>query len=102
MDISKTRKVRAIYTGRVQGVGFRMTVQELAKNFTLVGIVRNVTDGSVELIAAGDHEVVLDFLKAIDHRMSRYIVGCHLEWMDAEGEDYSDFSIGSDKIVGRR
>jgi acylphosphatase len=89
-----------IYTGRVQGVGFRMTVHELARHFPVVGVVRNVTDGSVELITVGEAKPIMDFLKAIDDRMSRNIVGRQLDWMDALGEDYPDFSVGSDKVVG--
>ena len=43
-----------IYSGRVQGVGFRYTVKSITPGFEITGIVRNLADGRVELIAEGD------------------------------------------------
>jgi acylphosphatase len=48
------RRVRAIVTGRVQGVGFRASTVEEAHRHGLTGWVRNLPDGSVELFAQGD------------------------------------------------
>jgi acylphosphatase len=46
--------VRIVVTGRVQGVGFRWHVRETARRESLAGWVRNLPDGSVELVARGD------------------------------------------------
>ena len=43
-------------TGRVQGVGFRMFVQQHASELGLTGWVRNIEDGSVERESQGDPE----------------------------------------------
>ena len=43
-----------IFTGRVQGVGFRFTVYDMANRYQLIGQVRNLGDGTVEMIAQGD------------------------------------------------
>lgn len=43
---------RKIYfSGRVQGVGFRFTVESIASRFAVTGYVKNLPDGRVELIA---------------------------------------------------
>lgn len=43
-----------IYTGRVQGVGFRWSVRDIAAGFDLSGFVRNLPDGTVELCLQGE------------------------------------------------
>ncbi|MEM2035841.1 MAG: acylphosphatase [Candidatus Caldarchaeum sp.] len=50
--------VRARVYGRVQGVWFRSSMKELADELGLDGWVRNVEDGSVEDVIAGDEEKV--------------------------------------------
>ena len=44
---------RMIFTGRVQGVGFRYTAQSIARRHPVTGYVRNLPDGTVELVARG-------------------------------------------------
>jgi len=56
---------RVFYEGRVQGIGFRYTVRHLAKGYDVIGWVRNLADGRVELLAAGQPEEVDGFLGAI-------------------------------------
>lgn len=46
--------VHIVVTGRVQGVGFRWHVREAGRRESLAGWVRNLPDGSVELVARGD------------------------------------------------
>jgi len=53
------------YEGRVQGVGFRWTVKNLAREFEVAGTVKNLPDGRVELLVQGDADEVEDFLEAI-------------------------------------
>jgi acylphosphatase len=53
------------YEGRVQGVGFRFTVKQIARGFDVTGWVRNLEDGRVELQAVGEASEVDAFLAAI-------------------------------------
>ena len=45
---------RFVVSGRVQGVGFRFFTQDIAQREGLTGIVRNLADGRVEVVAEGD------------------------------------------------
>jgi acylphosphatase len=44
--------------GRVQGVGFRYATEREARALGLRGFVRNLADGSVEIVAEGDQGAV--------------------------------------------
>jgi len=58
---------QAIYSGRVQGVGFRAAVKYLAAGYEVTGWVKNLEDGRVEMQAmAAESEEMEAFLKAID------------------------------------
>jgi acylphosphatase len=56
---------RVIFEGRVQGVGFRYTVKDLARGFEVSGWVKNLADGTVELQVMGDPSEVDAFIKEI-------------------------------------
>jgi acylphosphatase len=56
---------QVFYEGRVQGVGFRYTVKRIATGFEVVGFVKNLPDGRVEVQAGGDLTEVRAFLEAI-------------------------------------
>lgn len=56
---------QVFYEGRVQGVGFRYSVRQLAHGFDVTGWVRNLPDGRVELQTTGSDGEVSAFLDAI-------------------------------------
>lgn len=57
---------RVIFEGRVQGVGFRYTVKDLARGFDVCGWVKNLPEGSVELQVMGEPTEVADFIREIN------------------------------------
>ena len=64
---------RVLYSGRVQGVGFRATAQDTAAGFPVGGYVRNLPGGDVELVAEGEPDAVEGFLAALANRMAGFI-----------------------------
>mgnify|MGYP001829147249 FL=1 len=55
---------RRIYvSGRVQGVFFRDSTRQVADDLSLLGYVRNLSDGRVEVSVAGDIESVDSLIK---------------------------------------
>ena len=65
------REVR--YTGRVQGVGFRYTTRSIAEQYRVAGHVRNLSDGSVELIVQGETDELDRFLSDVENRMGKNV-----------------------------
>ncbi len=56
---------KVIFSGRVQGVGFRYTAKQLALGFDIVGFVKNLKDGTVELSVMGEDDEVSEFITEI-------------------------------------
>ena len=65
--------VKVIFSGRVQGVGFRYTTMSIAGDFQISGYVRNIPGGDVELFAQGDESEVDAFVDVLCRRMGMYI-----------------------------
>jgi acylphosphatase len=61
------------FSGHVQGVGFRYTVLQIAREFDVAGYVRNLMDGRVELEAEGSQADVDAFVVAVQERMHGYV-----------------------------
>jgi acylphosphatase len=57
--------LQVFYEGNVQGVGFRWTIRQIAKGFDVVGSVRNLPDGRVEMKVGGEDAEVFAFLDSV-------------------------------------
>lgn len=78
-------RIVTFYSGRVQGVGFRATVRQLACGYDVTGTVRNLPDGRVELIAEGTRKELEDFLKGIgESGLSGFIDKAITTWHPAQ------------------
>lgn len=85
---------RVIFEGRVQGVGFRYTVKDLARGFDVCGWVKNLPDGSVELQVTGEAAEVDDFIRGIllESPLAQHIRQHHTETIPLP-EDCAGFRI---------
>ena len=63
-------EMNAIVSGNVQGVGFRASVKSLAESVGVVGFVRNLENGSVEICAQGQKENLDQLLELIKKQFS--------------------------------
>jgi acylphosphatase len=61
------RRIRAIVSGRVQGVSYRASTADEARRLGLVGWVRNLRDGTVELEAEGPPDAIEKLLTWCQH-----------------------------------
>jgi acylphosphatase len=84
---------RVLYSGRVQGVGFRFTAQRLAQDFAVTGYVRNLPNGMVELVAEGGLATVVAFLTAVRSEMGDRVRSESVYCEPPGDPPFSDFSI---------
>lgn len=62
-----------LYSGRVQGVGFRWTTERIGRSHAVTGYVMNLPDGRVEAVAEGMPDDVKGFLAAVRDRLAENI-----------------------------
>jgi len=87
------KRVHVFYAGRVQGVGFRLTAEEAAHRVGVVGWVRNLRDGRVELLAEAEEAMLQQFLDEIrDGPMKRFIRDVEISWSQAS-DTFDEFEI---------
>ena len=80
------------FAGRVQGVGFRYTTRNIAENYEMVGFVRNMPDGRVEVVIEGEETQLTAFLDELNRQMSRYITEISLQDEPCQDE-FNGFEI---------
>jgi acylphosphatase len=86
-------RLHLIISGRVQGVGFRFSAYDQAKDLALAGWVRNTPGGEVEIVAEGSRES-LKLLAAWAHLgpPSAHVTDVREDWLDSTGE-FTEFRI---------
>lgn len=79
--------------GVVQGVGFRWFARRLAERFGVTGYVKNLYDGSVEILAEGNEAALKAFYEQI--RLGpphAHVALATIEWLEYKGQ-YNEFRI---------
>lgn len=91
--LTESARLHIWVTGRVQGVGFRAFVIDVAEQFALTGWVRNVGHDTVEAVAEGSTEMLNRFteLARAGPRAGR-VDDARIEWEDPTGE-FKDFRV---------
>jgi len=89
---NSSRSIRAIFSGLVQGVGFRFTAVSLARKYNLKGWVKNLSDGRVELVAEGLDKDLNCFFKDLNKEFERSLIDCQVQDIESQG-NFRGFQI---------
>jgi len=81
-----------IFTGNVQGVGFRFTAHRIANRHDLAGFVRNVPNGTVEMLVQGQPEGIDNCIKDLEDSFAGYIRKTKIEEVPSDPK-YTSFKI---------
>jgi acylphosphatase len=86
-------RIHALVRGMVQGVGFRYFVLNAARTAGLVGFVKNLRDGSVEILAEGPREELERFARDVSEGPRRGLVrDVQFTWAESTGE-FESFEV---------
>jgi acylphosphatase len=81
-----------IFIGRVQGVGFRYTAHRMANRRRLTGFVRNLPDGTVEMLVQGTDRDIDDCIQDIKDYFGDYLRETRIQEIPTNPK-YKDFRI---------
>lgn len=89
----KQVRVRILIEGRLQAMNFRFNAQRQANKLGLVGFVRNLTDGRIEIEAQGEENNVKKMLDWCQEEPHSSQIRSILFRYDEPANRYSDFSV---------
>jgi acylphosphatase len=81
-----------VFTGHVQGVGFRFTAHHIANRYHLTGFVRNLPDGMVEMLAQGTPDDIDSCISQIQNSFAGYMRDSIIEDVPVDAR-YTEFRI---------
>lgn len=86
------KRAHVIYSGRVQGVGFRYTAVDLAGKEPVTGWVKNLPGERVELVVEGDEATLNRYTESLSRTFAGRIQKEDFYWEPATGE-FTGFQI---------
>ena len=87
-------KIRVMISGDVQGVFFRISTQDKAKELKLTGWVKNIFTNAVEILAEGDREKLSLFTGWLQLGPPNATVDkISIEWEKSLDKEFSSFEI---------
>lgn len=86
-------KAEITVQGVVQGVGYRFFVLNQARLYDVKGYVRNMSDGTVQVVAEGDKGIVKDFVERLRiGPLSAHVTGIDVKW-DEKDSGFTEFRL---------
>ena len=96
-DDNEKTSVRLLVNGKVQGVYFRLNMQEIAKKNSVFGWVRNLTDGRVEALLEGNKDGVNQVIEwSKKGPENARVDDLKIDYLQYEGK-FADFIIQHDE-----
>ncbi|MEX0938466.1 MAG: acylphosphatase [Pirellulales bacterium] len=86
------QRYEVLFSGRVQGVGFRMTARQVARGRPITGYVQNLSSGEVRLVAEGPASELDELVSDIERHMEGFVRDTRIDRRPATGE-FENFSI---------
>ncbi|MEJ7595351.1 MAG: acylphosphatase [Planctomycetaceae bacterium] len=81
-----------LFSGQVQGVGFRWTTERIASRLSLRGFVRNLPDGRVEAVVAGSAASIQQLTEKLQEQFGSGITGIQRQILEHANE-FTGFTI---------
>lgn len=83
----KFRRADILVSGLVQGVGYRFFAERVANRYGLKGFCRNLPNGTVEVVAEGNHGLLSDYVRELKRGpISASVRAVDVKWGEYRGE----------------
>ena len=82
-----------VVSGRVQNVAYRVYAQDAATELEVFGWVRNLSDGTVEVVAQGSPDILKDFVEYLhEGSLMAKVEAVAIDWRTVK-KQLDDFSV---------
>ena len=86
------KSIKLIISGKVQGVFFRANVINKAVELGLKGYAKNLSNGTVEVIAQGDEEKISELVNFIKRNPGKSVID-NIKITETNSEKFKNFEI---------